>query len=174
MTVTNKATATITAKLDVIHRRTDEFGTTFDKIAPESITSLSDGSGSNQIDTVFRKSLVLIGNVVTLVDANTFADAFGNADTFQNVKAIWVENKSTTAGEFVKVGYLNDPVLPDTAWKTPFNSVANSGIILGPGGVFLLSNPIDGWAWASTDQGFYLHTTFPGITVDVVLLGVKA
>jgi hypothetical protein len=103
------------------------------------------------------------------LDLTALTDVFGVEIDFQTIRAIHIENLSTTSTEDVMVGPLSEA----TPFITPWNDDADAANTIGPSGVLALSSPIDGF-----DQGggaLRISTAVAGgVAVDIVLLGVKA
>jgi len=109
-------------------------------IDEQMVTNFSDGTGTNQIGTVWQD---LTRSLAATSEDHDFAgsrtDFQGAAIAGTAIKFIFIRNLSTTAGQTVKLkpGSSN-PVTGILGGTTPT-------LTIGPGGFLLLSNPIDGY-----------------------------
>jgi hypothetical protein len=72
---------------------------------PANITgslSYTNGTASNQVDTLYAKSITLVATTQT-IDLTSLTDPAGNAISFARVREFWVINTATTASFDLKV-----------------------------------------------------------------------
>jgi hypothetical protein len=135
-------------------------------LAPE--IALSDGAGLNQANRVFQDTVTLAAAGETLLDLTALTDALGSAVSFARLKAIYVRNKSATAGDNLQLGGTV------VAGLSTLYVGTNAGQLIGPGGIALLVNPsAAGWAVTATTADI-LRIGNPGanpIEYDIVLIG---
>lgn len=92
----------------------------------------------------------------------------GSTVTFVEVTSIYVRNKSTTTGQYLQIGGGSNPFI---TW------LGNSGDIVnvGPGGVFLLTAPVDGWTVTATTGDILQIASASGtISYDIQICGRSA
>lgn len=152
--------ATLTASLD--------FSVSRNPLAVSPRIEWADGAGLNQANRVFQDRYTIAGGGDQQLDLTALTDPFGAALSFARLKAIYIKNRSVTAGDNLQLGGTV------TAGITSLFVAANDGIIVGPDGVVLLVNPsLAGWAVTATTADI-LRIGNPGsnpIDVDVVLIG---
>lgn len=131
--------------LDYLFENSDDFNsqaTQFkgSNLALEDLTML-DGTGSNLIKFVFRDQRTLAATTNDDLDLyGSLVNAFGSAINMAKLKFFFLENLSTTAADVLHIG---------AAGAAPVSTIfANTSDIkiVGPGGIELWSNPIDGYA----------------------------
>jgi hypothetical protein len=136
------------------------------QLTPE--IALSDGAGVNQANRVFQDTITLAAASETLLDLTALTDALGGAVSFARLKAIYLRNKSATAGDNLELGGTV------TAGLSTLYVGTNAGQLIGPGGIALLVNPsAAGWVVTPTTADI-LRIGNPGsnaITYDIVVIG---
>ena len=126
------------------------------------------GTGSNQQDLVHSDTISLAGATTGLDVAGGLTDAFGTAITMVEVTSITIVNNSTTTTEVVTIGAATNPLLNWIA-------ASGDGVVIGPGGVFHISSPIDGFAvTAGTGDILTLDPGADTISVDYIICGRSA
>lgn len=93
--------------------------------------SMTDGNAADKAEVVFyNEDTVAASGTDTLDFAGGFTDAFGTTLTCTKLKALWIENRNTTAGDIIRLQRpaANGLVLFDAA---------SDAINIGPGGAFL-------------------------------------
>lgn len=141
------------------------------KSAPHLMEFAADyatGTGSNQQDRVYSTVLSLAGSAQTIDLLGSLTDSYGAALSFVEVTGIFIKNNSTTTGQFVTIGAGSNPFI---TWL----KATGDGVVLGPGGIFCLTSPIDGYA-PTAGTGDIL-TFDPGaltFTVSVLIIGRSA
>lgn len=125
----------------------------------------TDGTGANQVGEIWHDTLALVANTPQHKDLyGTLLNGFNETVNFATIKVLYVYNKATTSGY--------DVILSGTFLDLNVLGGADSTIILGPGGVCLLTSPVDGFT--VTDTTGERLTFNPGannIACDVVLAG---
>lgn len=131
-------------------------------------TKYASGTGSSQQDIVYSDTLDLAGSAQTIDLDTSLTDTFGATLDFVEVTGIFVYNKSTTTAETLTVGAGSNPLI---TWL----NATGDAVVVGPGGVFCITSPIDGYA-VTSGTGDTL-TFDPGantFSVDVLILGRSA
>lgn len=145
-------------------------GLSLTKTVPHYLDFAADyatGTGSYQQDTAYSVTLSLAGSAQT-IDLRGVTGAFGSALTFAEVTGVIVKNKATTTGYNLTIGAGSNP------WIT-WLIATGDGVVLGPGGLFVVTSPLDGYA--TTGGTGDILTFDPGantFSVDVVILGRSA
>jgi hypothetical protein len=132
-------------------------------------STLVSGTGSNQSDLPYS-AVLAVTDTPTLVDVRALTSKLtGSTLTMVEVTGIALKNKSTTTGEFFYVDSGGANPL-DGAFKA-----SGDGNKVGPGGLFVLSSPIDGISSDATHKTLQI-TAATGKTFDVEiwLLGRSA
>ena len=127
------------------------------------------GTGSNQADVYYAATLSPGTGGVTLDLAGSLTDMFGNTVTPVEIMAMIFYNRSTTAAEIVTIG--NAASNQFSAWL----GGATQTIKLGPGGLFVLTDPLSGLSCAggSADQ-LKLVSASGSPSVDFIVFGRSA
>lgn len=128
-----------------------------------------DGSSANQVGSIWHDTITLDTNnaydeSLDLAGDATFKDAFGDAITFTTIKVLYIHNRTTTSGYDLTISgtFINNNLLGG----------ADSTIILGPGGVCLLTSPVDGFAVSAGDGDILtLDSVDSDVILDIFLAG---
>jgi len=126
--------------------------------------TLANGTGANQANQIWSDTRSVAAAPENLDLAAVLVDAFGDTLTFTKVKMLMVHNKSTTPGE--------DLTLSGNFVDNDMLGGADSTIVLGPGGICLLTSPVDGFTVTATTGD--ILTVDPGaatIAYDVLIVG---
>lgn len=135
-------------------------------------TKWADGTSTNQADVAFFKKYALSASGTQVLDlAGSLTDDFGRTVTFAKIRAICFENTSTTSGDTVTVG-------PDaTNGITTIITGTTPKVDIDPGGVVLLTSPVDGWSVTGGSADEIILTETGGantVTVRVLIVGTSA
>jgi hypothetical protein len=130
--------------------------------------SFTDGTGSNQLKFIYRDERTLAATTNDDLDLyGSLIHAFGLPINMVKLKMFFLENTSTTAADKLEIGAAGaNPV------STIFGDTSDKKIV-GPGGVELWTNPIDGYAITSGTADI-LRIRNPGaneITYNLYLAG---
>lgn len=131
--------------------------------------TMATGTGANQSDVVFsdRRTLAATSEDFDLVGALT--GALGGTVSLAEVTLIAIHNTSSTAADVLSIGGA-----AATQFAAPFDAADNE-IKVGPGGLFLLTNPIDGFACAAgTTDLLKIDAGAKTITFDIIVIGRSA
>jgi hypothetical protein len=94
----------------------------------------ADGSGDNQQNLVYSDEVPLSGSAASLdLNGGITSKLTGAAQVYSKIKGIAIANLSTTTGDAFTVGGGADAVI-------------GAQMPVGPGGIFLYTDPIDGTA----------------------------
>lgn len=126
------------------------------------------GTGSSQVDRVFSDTRSAAAAVDTLDLAGVLTDAFGATLTFAKVTGIIIKNKETATGKKLTLGGNANPFLP-------IFGDATDKLIVGPGGVLVLTGPVDGYAvTAGTGDKLDIDPGANTVAYDIIILGRSA
>jgi len=107
--------------------------------------TLDDGTGADQADIVYFDSGTMVASADLSLDlAGTLSDVYGDTVTAVRVKAIAVKNTSTTASVLKLGGGTGDAGTNAFAsWlhRSGTSAAGSEGVLIRPGGVFLLWAP---------------------------------
>jgi hypothetical protein len=148
MATTFSATATVTARIQATHTRTDEIAPTRD------VVDLNIPIPFDDVDLIMPLRL----NETQLVSLVSFVDAFGRDVGFSEIRAIFIHNKATGPLDAITIGEVND-----------FSGV-QAGTVIPPGGVFLVTS--DGWLVDA--EGSLLIEGDGEVLYDIVVVGTAA
>lgn len=126
------------------------------------------GTAASQNDVVFSGS-ASISTATTLDVRGALSSVLtGDSVSFVELTALILKNNSSTAGQYVTVGAGSNPVA--SLW-----AASGDAAIVGPGGLLVLTSPIDGYATvAGTGDVITLTPATGTISVDYVLVGRSA
>ena len=125
-------------------------------------------AASYQQDLVHSDTISLAGSATALDLAGGLTDAFGTTITMVEVTGITVKNNSTTTGEVITIGAGSNPLINWVA-------ASGDGVVIGPGGVFHISSPFDGYAvTAGTGDILTLDPGSDTISCDYIIHGRSA
>lgn len=133
------------------------------------VQALADGTGSGkaQVHWHDRRSLEATGGADTdaLDLAGGVVNAFGTV-TFTKIKAILIKMVTATTGLALEIGAGSDPI-------TSLWGASGDVAILGAGGIFLMTSPVDGFALTggSADKLTITNPSAAAITYDIVVIG---
>lgn len=128
------------------------------------LTGFSNGAGANQAQVLYQATFTLSGTTQTLDLYSGLTDSYGTAVVLTGVKALAVQNTSTT----------NTLVVGD-AGTDPWNTFlsATGTITLNPGDWFCCATPTaSGWAVGTSTNVNLLFTGTSGQTFSVAFLGI--
>lgn len=127
--------------------------------------TLTNGTGSNQIGEIWHDTLTLVANTPQHKDLyGTLVNGFNESVEFATIKILYVLNKETTSGY--------DVILSGTFMDLNVLGGGASTIILGPGGVCLLTSPVDGFTVTdTTGERLTLNPGGNDVACDIVLVG---
>jgi hypothetical protein len=162
MPVAYSASATLNARVQATHVRTDELGTARESVDLNYASQLSSG----HIDLVYRDTLDIEPSNEPTVYLDgpigvAFTDCFGQDRDFSTVVSMMIKNLSNTPGDVLTVGSSTFAALP-------------AGMEIPPGGVLFLVSPVDGWEVADGDNFTLANDTENTISVDIVITGIAA
>lgn len=101
--------------------------------------SIKFGTGSSLANTEWTDSRTLAATSESLDMSGTLVNEFGETLTLSKIKGIIIENLATTAGYVLKVGGAASNALLGIV------ADATDKIQIGPGGVLVLTSPVDGF-----------------------------
>ena len=123
------------------------------------------GTASNKSDLVWSSSGTLTATTLDIDLAGSLTTKVTGAVTFAELTAIVIKNKSTTTAAVLTVGAGSNPIV--APWIA-----TGDGAKIGPGGVFVLTSPIDGYAVvASTGDILRLDSGAATVHYEIILIG---
>ncbi len=162
-------TTDLTLKLGALLTNPLDLSTTRDPVNQDWSDALAEGTGSDQADVLWHDTRTLAGTSEDLDLAASLTDAFGTSVTFVNVKLIAIRNNSTTTTESLAIGgaaatqFIN--------WVGDATDIVN----LGPSGIFLLWDPIDGYpVTAGTGDLLKIDSGADTFSYDIIIVGTSA
>jgi len=161
----------VRVNVSILAKETNTTGLSQTKVAPhllELVANYATGTASNQQDRCYSTTLALAAAPQTLDLAGSLTDSWGAALTFVEITAIVVRHKGTTTAEPLKIGAGSNPLLN---WVI----ATGDGVQVGPGGILLVTSPIDGFTVTATTGD--ILTFDPGtktFDADILILGRSA
>ena len=121
------------------------------------------GTGTDQINEGVHDRRSLAATSENLDLQATLANAFGDNPVFTKIRAILFHNRETTSGYDLT---LTGNFMQRFAGGTPQHTVP-------PGGVYLITSPIDGWTVTNTTYDtITVNSGANTVAYDVVILGI--
>ncbi len=139
--------------------------TAAETIAISKAQTYTDGTAANQANQTWGDSHELVGTSITLDLTASLTDAFNNTITFTKIKELLIANTSIVSGETLTLtGNFGD---------TAFAAGGTFSHIVPPNGIFLVSNPIDGYTVTDpTADKITINSGTDTITYHIWILGV--
>jgi hypothetical protein len=152
----------------VVETGTGGLGTPTEIHEIAALVALANGTGANQSDRVYSASGTLTATTLDVDLTGALTTKVTGAVNFVELTAIVIRNKSTTASAVLTVGAGSNPVV--SPWIA-----TGDGAKIGPGGVFVLTSPIDGLAVvAATGDILRLDSGAATIPYEILLIGRSA
>ena len=130
---------TIAASVRATVAKSTDFQDVTQSFSHAAADALTAGTGSGQADVIWADERTLAADATEDLDlAGSLADAFGDTVTFVDVKAILIENTSTTAS------VISISPAAANGFTGPFAD-ASDQLNIPAGGAVLLSHPGAGW-----------------------------
>ena len=135
----------------------------------EKIAEYANGTGANQVDLVYTDSVAVEGTPITYDLSGSLVSILdGSAVVFSNIVGFAIINKTLTSGQSVEIGAGSNPW---TGWL----KASGDAVVLGAGGVFVWTSPIDGGAVvATTGDIITLTRSALNVNVDIIIWGRSA
>ena len=128
-------------------------------------TKLSSGNQPSDATIFYHDRLTVTNGSNQSLDLyGTLTDQLGNTITFAKVYGFLVVNRSTTSGDVLHVGNSN---------FAAYLGSATDYVIVGPGGFFMLNNPLFGYT-VTTSTADIFKIANPGannISIDIGIIG---
>lgn len=158
----------VTCRVAATETRADDLTTVKAPHLLDFAQTVASGTSSNQNDVVYSDTVVLTAAPTTYDLRGALTKAVGSLANFVKVTTIMIVNKSSTTGQSLTIGAGSNP------WIT-WLIATGDGVVLGPGGVFLLHSPIDGYATtAGTGDILTLDPGANAFSVDIIFCGRSA
>tara|TARA_Y100000034_G_C6740537_1_gene328597 strand:- start:132 stop:644 length:513 start_codon:yes stop_codon:yes gene_type:complete len=91
-------------KLKTIYRSTGvDLSTPYDETTVEKSVTLTDGNGADKAECVWTDTITASDAGTTIDVFGGITDVFGNTLSMAQIKCVYIENKSTTTGEYIDV-----------------------------------------------------------------------
>ena len=161
-------TANLTFRLRTVYTDDNDLSDPQDATILSWDDALTNGTAANQSDYIWhdRRTATAAPDDIDLFNL-TCVDAFGTVLSFATVKGIFIRNRSTTSDEELSIG---GDAAPFVNWVAAANDIVN----IGPGGIFLLWSPIDGYAVAGGSDVLQIDPGTATIDYDIVIIGTSA
>ena len=127
--------------------------------------SYTDGTSANQVQQSYAKTATLAATSETL-DLTNLTGPLGTTVNFTKVRTLVIENKATTSGYNLKIG---------GAASNIFSSIVDNSsdiIILPPGGVLVLSSPVDGYTVSGSVKNLKIDSGANSVSYSIQIEGV--
>ena len=162
---------TLKVTLDWLFQDALDLTTAVDNSRLEFEKSTTDGTGADQADKIWHDNRTLAGAASDDLDLNALTNSiFGSTVTinFAKVKAIVIKNKSTTAGDELKVGDA-----ATNPFVGPFAGDVDAVVEVGADSVLVLASLKDGWTvtGGSSDVLRINNPNAGSVTYDIVIIG---
>lgn len=161
----------VKASIEGTYKNLLDLSTPVDSLAKLSRIELANGTGAASADLLWHDQRTLAASGSESLDlAGSLVDSYGATLTFVEVRAILVSAAAANAN--------NVQVTRPASNGWPGFLAAGDGLIVPPGGVFLLASPTDA-AWpvtASTGDLLGIANSAGGtsVTYDIVIVGTSA
>ena len=132
----------------------------------QKIAEYADGTSSNQSDLVYSDSATIAGSGgTTTYDLSGALTSIldGSAVVFSNIVGFAVINKTLITTSDIEIGAGSNPW---TGWL----KASGDAVVVGPGGVFVWTSPIDGGAVVATTGDILTLTNNSASNIDVDLI----
>lgn len=131
----------VTIRIEVTETGSHDFATPVNPIVYDKVYEFTPGTSANQVDTVWGDAASLAASASELdVTGGLTAAITGSAVSFAEIAVLLVENTTTTTANTLQVGDAGtNPI-------STLHEAATNRSVIGPGGLMLLINPIDGYA----------------------------
>jgi hypothetical protein len=136
------------------------------------LANLTSGTGLNQANYQWHDTRTLTGGAseTVTVTAPIAIDYIGRTLALTKIKALYIQNKSTTAGNILKIGGDGSTA----AWNSFFDGSDTAKCIIQPGGCLLVCAPdLDGLACAAGTNAALKINNVGGSSLDydIILIG---
>lgn len=139
-----------------------------------SALTVTSGTGSDQADLKYVKSLTLVATP-TVLYLTALADPFGGTVNFARVKSILIINTSTVSGQAVLMGYSTTTANAWTGFLSNPGQISIRSSTTTNQGVFLALAPgATAWPVSSTSKLLQLDPGANTIRVNVEIVGASA
>lgn len=147
-----------------------DLGEASNRYAGWSKVELQSGTGSQQADRVYAKTITLAASATQNLDlSGALTDPIGGSAVFVKVKALAVRARAANTNGVI-VGNVTN------GFVGPFGAAAHQ-VTVPPGGMFLVCAPDAGWAvTAGTADLLRVANSGAGtdVTLDIVIVGTSA
>ena len=154
--------------IKALEESSQDLGTASMTHALSLIKGYGNGTSAGQFDVVYSDTHSAAGAAKTYDVLGSLTDVFGSSISFVTLCGIIVKNKSTTSTEILTIGAGSNPIV--NMWIA-----TGDGIKVGPSGMFVWFDPIDGIApVAGTGDILTIDPGADTIEFDIILLGRSA
>lgn len=131
-------------------------------------SAYTNGTGSNQVNGFYADTRTLAATSENFdFDSGSMTDGYTSNLIFTKIKFLYIKNNSSTTGQNLVLSgdWLGFAVTGPIS--------AGGTVTIGPGGTFVLDNPIDGYPVSSgITQDVLTVTNTTTFTYDIIILGV--
>ncbi len=161
--------ATITSDLRISSRATStgtgDTGTPIFTSLVETTSSQASGTTSGKQDLLWEDTGSLAATTTDIDLAGVLTDKFGASVNFVEITRLVIKVNTTTTAHTLTVGGGSNP------WITWLGATGDK-IVIGPGGTFVLDNPVDGYAvTAGTADILRLDSGANTVSYTIQILG---
>ncbi len=168
----NALEATVTCGVRWTYCKSDDIGTAQDAGGAAQTTEYATGIGPNSGNVIYRDRILLtLGQWIWDVDLLAALDIYSDTLAMTKVKGFFFQNLGSAVGDDIFVGALGAP----NPLIAPWGGEVWGHNVLGPQGILVLNNPVDGFTVSATAKTIRIRhagVTYP-IYVDFAILGTK-
>ncbi|MEI8197348.1 MAG: hypothetical protein WCI73_15735, partial [Phycisphaerae bacterium] len=143
------------------------------QIALTPQVNLTNGTAAGQANVAWAAHLTIAAGQTTVIGLYDLTDDLGNAIVVGHLKHLLISNTSSIGGATLQLGGEFGTARP---WLTMGLSSGAGGIVLGPGGAFMVTEPNAGLA-VHEEPGSELILTNTdathALTVDILIVGTN-
>lgn len=132
-------------------------------------TNYENGTGANKINAVYSSPATAISGATDIDLRSSLTSVLdGSVVSFPLVVAVFIKNHSTTTGQYITVGAATTP------WIT-WLGASGDAVRVGPGGILILTSPVDGYATTNATADILTLTPATGSpSYSLLVLGRSA
>lgn len=142
----------------------DDLTTVSQSIGISVQQSWTNGTDSNQANQFYSDQITASASAESIDLAGSLTDVFGSTITFTKVRGLYVRNRATTTAF--------DLTIAGNFMTTSVIGGSSQNLVLEPGGVLLLTAPVDGYVvTAATADVISFDPGANTVTFDVAIYG---
>lgn len=159
----------IYARISAVEDIAGDLESTRSSFADRDPIQLADGTTANKADKKWSDTRTLGTGANETLDLNALTDSLGRTINFAKVKAIRISAAAANTTDLT-VGNATS-----NQFQGPLGAAANT-LVLKPGVVILLADPVNGWSSANSaaDQLKITNASGASATYDIEIIGTSA